>query len=348
MGIDLATVRYVVHWNMPKTIEGFYQESGRAGRDGKRSESVLYYSKDDARKYAFFINNNNSSASRKNDPSEKLEALSAMIEYCIGDCGCRRKYLLAFFGERGKNVCAKTCDYCMDPKGVSSTINTALAAGSGNATVASFGADKPPASNDGAIPVGDYDSFDLEAGNDSDNDDQGGVMRDSKKLDVFGSSLDFGLGEVGDEDSGGSKNLKKKPITANLDSFFAKYSLEEAKHHSYGKGRTKNFGQSSYTASSTSKGSFSAASSQLHIPALLRKKITLSEHRTLKTNTFESIASKPERSSRSICEELTKLEEEKARAINVKQRAGGPLISKKLPLPPPPPPPPPKFRRKKK
>ena len=55
MGIDLAHVRYVVHWSLPKTLDGFYQESGRAGRDGLPAISVVYFARDDANKFAFLI-----------------------------------------------------------------------------------------------------------------------------------------------------------------------------------------------------------------------------------------------------------------------------------------------------
>lgn len=58
MGIDLPHVRYVCHWTMAKSLEGFYQESGRGGRDGKQSLSILYYSKDDASKFAFLVKKN--------------------------------------------------------------------------------------------------------------------------------------------------------------------------------------------------------------------------------------------------------------------------------------------------
>jgi len=85
MGIDLAHVRYVIHWSMAKTVDGFYQESGRAGRDGHDALSVLYYSKEDYDRFEFIIAKSAqakgaSRASSKNP----LEGLQQMRNYCIG------------------------------------------------------------------------------------------------------------------------------------------------------------------------------------------------------------------------------------------------------------------------
>lgn len=115
MGIDKADVRYVLHWNMSKTLEGFYQESGRAGRDGKESVSVAYFTREDARSFSFLIRQNKDEVATKRN----LEALEAVVSYCEG-AECRRRSLCKHFGEEinPKTVCKKTCDVCADPKKV--------------------------------------------------------------------------------------------------------------------------------------------------------------------------------------------------------------------------------------
>lgn len=132
MGIDLGHVRYVLHWTLAKTVEGFYQESGRAGRDGEQALSVLYYSKEDASKFAFIIRKSASSkpaeTRQQQDHNSKaadrtLAALEQMINYCMIP-GCRRQFLLSHFGEKinPKEICCKTCDYCENPVKVQKAI----------------------------------------------------------------------------------------------------------------------------------------------------------------------------------------------------------------------------------
>lgn len=128
MGIDLAHVRFVVHWSIPKTVEGFYQESGRAGRDGLPSFSLLYFSKSDVSKFQFLIQQQKSKDPNDRSKDRKLNALKKMTDYATGAL-CRRSYLLKHFGEpcQAHQVCAKTCDYCSNPKRVAAAIEMALA-----------------------------------------------------------------------------------------------------------------------------------------------------------------------------------------------------------------------------
>jgi len=131
MGIDKSNVRYVLHWNMPKTVEGFYQESGRAGRDGFASVSVVYYSKEDPQKYGFLIRKNAENKNGKKKDSkvnnmkakQDLAALERMVEYCE-KCICRRQNILQYFGETivPKIACKNNCDYCINPSKIENAI----------------------------------------------------------------------------------------------------------------------------------------------------------------------------------------------------------------------------------
>nr|XP_009610276.1 ATP-dependent DNA helicase Q-like 3 [Nicotiana tomentosiformis] len=125
MGIDRKDVRVVCHFNIPKSVEGFYQESGRAGRDQLPSRSVLYYGVDDRRKMEFILRNtkrNKDESSSLQDKSSKksLDDFNQMVEYCEGS-GCRRKMILESFGEMvPSSLCKKSCDVCKHPNLVTS------------------------------------------------------------------------------------------------------------------------------------------------------------------------------------------------------------------------------------
>ncbi|WP_251860034.1 DNA helicase RecQ [Clostridium sp. Marseille-Q2269] len=110
MGIDKSNVRFVIHHNIPKNMEAYYQEAGRAGRDGEESECILLFSPNDIRLQKYFIDESFLSPERKNNEYNKLRV---MIDYCYTS-KCLRSYILEYFGEEALEEKCNNCSNCND------------------------------------------------------------------------------------------------------------------------------------------------------------------------------------------------------------------------------------------
>ncbi len=116
MGIDKSNVRYVLHYQMPRNMESYYQEAGRGGRDGAPAECILLYSGQDVQVHKYLIEQSIETPERQ---EVELRKLQSMIDYCFCS-NCLRKYMLNYFGE---STVWTTCDNCSSCKGSGDKVN---------------------------------------------------------------------------------------------------------------------------------------------------------------------------------------------------------------------------------
>jgi ATP-dependent DNA helicase RecQ len=110
MGIDKSNIRYVIHYQQPKNMESYYQEAGRAGRDGLKSECILLHASQDVQIQRFLIDQ----SSDRSRMTQELEKLQQMVDYCHTE-NCLQEFILNYFGETETKACCR-CGNCLDTR----------------------------------------------------------------------------------------------------------------------------------------------------------------------------------------------------------------------------------------